>query len=1085
MGTTRNGETKGAAHEYLIQGGSVISDVLVPTCEDAVKIGRAKIAKERDGGPLTLRPLAPGDPRRFDTPVPAADAHRVETAIAKIVEWASASPDKELAVAPNTNDFTIYGTPGTPTPYCLDGGPDGKAHVLPCREQWSAQGWCSCANYPGYEQAWTGAPPADYLPVRNAVLTMLAKVEGMVSRDDLAECFFAVDPKRPRPITDRFGPSRVESRLGIARPFVDAIATMWRAIGVEAGASITNRQRHLVLSVLGFREPDAPEWVKPGAYAFVPFRGMRGYNSKIVGVTMPSGTGRAVLLEDVDSEPIPMGFFLATYRPSSEATTPCGLPCKDCGCERNDEGHCHGCASKVEHRVLCAFADGATGRTEMVRGLDGHMVNVQVALRHDGERRYAVDINGVSMRHHTLVEAARAFAVGVVRFATGKDAPKYSDRVTVAQGATLATTGPWMPIDSTMFRSLYEEAKAPLLPSCAFITADTPHGLIERSAAAWLAKMEQNDRTPAYFLFVRKSDTQVEKTRIERHEGRFLIFKSEDYRLESAVACGFDREQTAQRFADHVIRLALDLAPRFQPMTTAALTAPHATPEPFAIKSIEDTYRLFGRGSEAVESAAGAMRRGDRFKFYVGGEEVSAKTHYDTWAKEIARTSALSVATAKNLLQRAEEFIAKGDTMAAFRVFAYADGGATVSADLLARIFGVKPPASPYRKPPMGMSNASKPARFAGITFNVSYWSIDLSKGVYKATVETNDRMLAMLRGMQTCVIPRDLYIDGLDRVRARITGFLIGGDTTTVTFTEEKAGDMSPQERADLEVRVRTRAGTTVFRSAKVHSTATTVRVSQVSSGTPWLRDAFENGEAVTVEIPAIGVSARMIVTDWTLKCGSETVQQLDITFRDLAGIETHHRHTYPIGTATHAAKAGEQMAVSLGSGTMLPGGDKNGAKIKMRVGAVLDPSTRDVFEPLIRAAERAKARILSDRAADDPAAMTEVAKARMAEEKAAQRPSDPRVTRQREIDAILVEDASLHPAFAMARKAAVMAACEGNVSASWTNAGWAQRVLALFHEYEAKRGGATRPAADATRFIEGQMASKPIAVYERYRSL
>jgi hypothetical protein len=101
----------------------------------------------------------------------------------------------------------------------------------------------------------------------------------------------------------------------------------------------------------------------------------------------------------------------------------------------------------------------------------------------------------------------------------------------------------------------------------------------------------------------------------------------------------------------------------------------------------------------------------------------------------------------------------------------------------------------------------------------------------------------------------------------------------------------------------------------------------------------------------------------------------------------------------------------------------------------------------------------------------------------------------RRREIDAVLAEDARRFPAFATARRAAVMASCE---RPDPPRADEVQTALAAFHAYENARGGgwgdtsASAPFTDAWRILRDMSGdiSIPVAgtcwrAYERARSL
>lgn len=183
-------------------------------------------------------------------------------------------------------------------------------------------------------------------------------------RADLAAALMAHDPTAP-PLPD-VGSARVKI-LGCARIF-DALCNLFRDLGVEPGMEIPNALRAAVLSALGFVEPPAPPWVKPGAYAYTMLRGLRGSHVRIASV---SSSG---ILLDGSSDPLPMGRFLASYEPENEAH-PVGLPCKDCGQIRNDAGFCYGCVDKVRERALAALRRGGGYTERPVVEIDGYSVS--------------------------------------------------------------------------------------------------------------------------------------------------------------------------------------------------------------------------------------------------------------------------------------------------------------------------------------------------------------------------------------------------------------------------------------------------------------------------------------------------------------------------------------------------------------------------------------------------------------------------------------------------------------------------------------------------------------------------------------
>lgn len=79
-----------------------------------------------------------------------------------------------------------------------------------------------------------------------------------------------------------------------------------------------------------------------------------------------------------------------------------------------------------------------------------------------------------------------------------------------------------------------------------------------------------------------------------------------------------------------------------------------------------------------------------------------------------------------------------------------------------------------------------------------------------------------------------------------------------------------------------------------------------------------------------------------------------------------------------------------------------------------------------------------------------------------------DPRAEieqRRRDIDAVLREDARRFPAFATARRAFVLSSFERSEPCPER----ARGMVAMCHTYERKRGGATRPSAEAAKYADG----------------
>jgi hypothetical protein len=106
---------------------------------------------------------------------------------------------------------------------------------------------------------------------------------------------------------------------------------------------------------------------------------------------------------------------------------------------------------------------------------------------------------------------------------------------------------------------------------------------------------------------------------------------------------------------------------------------------------------------------------------------------------------------------------------------------------------------------------------------------------------------------------------------------------------------------------------------------------------------------------------------------------------------------------------------------------------------------------------------------------------------------PPDPRIAREaqrREIDAILHDDARRFPAFATARRCAVMAIFEGAPPvppSEKVRPSQAETVIAICHSYERERGGQREPS-EASRGRHGRLLelyARGIDAYERARAL
>ena len=90
-------------------------------------------------------------------------------------------------------------------------------------------------------------------------------------------------------------------------------------------------------------------------------------------------------------------------------------------------------------------------------------------------------------------------------------------------------------------------------------------------------------------------------------------------------------------------------------------------------------------------------------------------------------------------------------------------------------------------------------------------------------------------------------------------------------------------------------------------------------------------------------------------------------------------------------------------------------------------------------------------------------------------------------QLEALLVEDARKVPAFAMARKNAVLAGYEAATTRAPSRfvSTTAERFLRALHTYEAMRGGARTPSAKGTAFAEQVFSAAELSAYERARHL
>lgn len=107
------------------------------------------------------------------------------------------------------------------------------------------------------------------------------------------------------------------------------------------------------------------------------------------------------------------------------------------------------------------------------------------------------------------------------------------------------------------------------------------------------------------------------------------------------------------------------------------------------------------------------------------------------------------------------------------------------------------------------------------------------------------------------------------------------------------------------------------------------------------------------------------------------------------------------------------------------------------------------------------------------------------------ASKPTDPRTPRERlraEVDAVFSEDAHQHPAYAVARRAAILALFEAPGQDNQDMAAMSYKAaLAGLHDYEAVRGHMTRPSAQATRWAKllgGGQYPLVFREYERVRA-
>jgi hypothetical protein len=98
-----------------------------------------------------------------------------------------------------------------------------------------------------------------------------------------------------------------------------------------------------------------------------------------------------------------------------------------------------------------------------------------------------------------------------------------------------------------------------------------------------------------------------------------------------------------------------------------------------------------------------------------------------------------------------------------------------------------------------------------------------------------------------------------------------------------------------------------------------------------------------------------------------------------------------------------------------------------------------------------------------------------------------DPRAERERrrrEIDAVLAEDARRFPAFATARRAAVLAATEEfQMHGSDILTSTAERIVGQLHAYEALRGGMAKPSKAADDYAFDKIEIVALDAYERAR--
>lgn len=151
---------------------------------------------------------------------------------------------------------------------------------------------------------------------------------------DLASMLYLID-ERAVPLKPA-SPAIVAERRTLLPSF-------FQRLGVPTGGMIPDTLRAAIAGALGLSEPPLPAWAKPGVYAFNPRLGVRGYNLKILSVSSSH-----VLLDGVvEQKPLPIGWFVASYKPSDRRVNIAGFPCGECCRPLDDWGECGMCADRL------------------------------------------------------------------------------------------------------------------------------------------------------------------------------------------------------------------------------------------------------------------------------------------------------------------------------------------------------------------------------------------------------------------------------------------------------------------------------------------------------------------------------------------------------------------------------------------------------------------------------------------------------------------------------------------------------------------------------------------------------------------